>query len=508
MSDVIAKKLLAEARRRNRFAEVAASSANTLFAQQRAVFDSGSKRIVLKPGRRAGKTRTVLPIALRAAARFPGSIIPVLERTLACNSAKTFWKNLQAFNDANNLGIEFRHTVKDAILPNGSHIQIFGVDTLELADKLRGEKFPVWIVDEAGTFRPFVLEYLVDECLSPGTMDYDGQGYLVGTPSRRKEGYWFERCHDPEWEQHHWTMLDNIEYGELPYQKSREWREGAMKEEILAKGFLPRAEWNDRPAHEVVKACQHPTFLREYMGIWIDFAEDLMYEYDPARNVIDRLPVPDPKKPWRYGLSIDLGFNDPTAFVITATREDDPYIYVVESQEQVHMIPSQIAAQIERYKMAYGYFNFIVADTGGGGKMAVEEMNRKYGLNILPAQKTAKMVYVEHLNGDFRTGRVQLVNSTNQELTSGLYMLPLNEEKTDADPDYADHLPDALLYGHRQWNVARVGWEGQFEPPTRGSALWLAQREEEEEQLADRLAEKIAPAADDDFPAWLLDELE
>lgn len=504
---VQAKRLLAEAQRRNKFAVAAEASSRTLFAQQRAVYDSRAKRVVLKPGRRAGKTRTILPIALRAAARFPGSIIPVLERTLACNAAKAFWKNLQAFNDAHDLGIEFRHTIKDATLPNGSHIQIYGVDTLELADKLRGEAFPIWVVDEAGTFRPHVLEYLVDECLSPGTMDYDGQGYLVGTPSQRKEGYWYERCHDPEWEQHHWTLLDNIEYGQMPYQKSRAWREEALKEEILAKGFLPREPWAAADAMAVIEACDHPKFRREFMGEWIDHIEDLMYEYHPDRNLTDRLPITDHRHPWRYGLSIDLGFNDPTAFVITGTREGDPYIYVIESMEHEHMIPSQIAAQIERYRMSYGYFQFIVADTGGGGKMAVEEMNRKYGCGIIPAQKTAKMVFVEHLNGDFRTGRLQLVKSTNQELAACLYMLPLNEAGDDAHPDYSDHLPDALLYGHRQWNVARVGWESGYEPPTPGSPRWVEAQIEAEEAHGDRLAAATDPA-EEDFPAWLLDELE
>lgn len=492
-----AQQLLAEAQRRNQFIAAVEATSKGLFAQQKAAYDSKAKRIVLKAGRRSGKTQTVLPIALRAAARFPGSIIPVLERTLACNAAKAFWKNLQAFDAKYKLGIEFRHTVKEAIMPNGSRIQIFGVDTLELADKLRGEGFPVIIVDEAGTFRSHVLEYLISEAVRAGLMDYDGQLYLAGTPSQRRTGYWFERCHDPEYEQHHWTVLNNIEYGQMPYQKSLKWRQEALKELILSEGFLPRADWDTADPEAVIAACDHPKFLREYMGLWVDHVEELMYEFHPDRNVLDRLPATDAKHPWRYGLGIDLGYNDPTAFTVTATREDDPYIYVVESMERREMIPSTIAAQIDRYKMAYGYFNFIVGDTGGSGKLAVEEMNRKYGCGIIPAQKTAKLVYVDHLNGDLRTGKLKIIKSTNADLIEDLFMLPWNEEKTDAHEDADDHLPDSLLYNHRQWNTARVGWD--FEPPEVGSEKWVAMMLEEEEVVGDKLQYALEVHEDEGF---------
>lgn len=485
-----AQKLLLEAKRRNAFTAAVDATSAGLFKQQRAAFDSKSKRVVLKAGRRSGKTQTVLPIVLRAAARFPGSLIPVLERTLACNAAKAFWKNLQAFDSKYELGIEFRHTVKEATLPNGTRIQVYGVDTLELADKLRGEGFPIAVVDEAGTFRSHVLEYLISEAVNPGLMDYDGQLYLAGTPAPRREGYWFDRCHDESYEQHHWTVLDNTEYGQLPYQRSLAWRQEALKELILAEGFLePKEKWLDVDPATVIAACQHPKFLREYMGLWIDHVEELMYEFHPDRNIIHRLPEAEYSRPWRYGMGIDLGYNDPTAFTITATRERDPYVYVVESMERREMIPSTIAAQIERYKMAYGYFHFIVGDTGGSGKLAVEEMNRKYGCGIIPAQKTAKLVYVDHLNGDFRTGRVQVVKSTNEDLISNLWALPWNDKHTDAHTDFDDHLPDSLLYNHRQWNVARVGWE--FEAPVIGSPKWVAAMEELEEVRGDDLQRQL-----------------
>jgi hypothetical protein len=471
-----------------------------LFALQKQVYDSRAKRVVIKAGRRGGKTEVAMPIAVRAAAKFPGSTIPVLELTLTSSAAISFWKALQNFDAKHKLGIDFKHTYKTATMPNGSRIQLYGCGTIELVDKLRGEPYPVVVGDELGTWRSHVAEYAVREVLPPSLMDYDGQLYLIGTPSPRREGFWFDRCHDTEWEQHHWTMLDNSKYGKLPYQHSLEWRQKELAEEIFRSKYLPREEYAHLSAVEIIAACDHPKFLREYMGQWVDHIEALMYEFAPARNVIDRMPEADPRRPWRYGLGIDLGFNDPTAFTVTASRERDPYIYVVESYQATHMIPSQCAAQIDRLKMQYGYFHFIVADTGGAGKLAVEEMNRKYSCGIIPAQKTAKLVYVEHLNGDLRTGRLQIVKATNQDLIADLYTLPWNEDRTDAG-EGADHLPDSLLYNHRQWNVAREGWE--FEAPRPGEAAYTRMILEAEEKLGDDLQAALTAGADEREDAFL-----
>ncbi len=506
-----AKALLREAARRDRFMGAVEEAARGLFDRQRAAYNSTAKRIVLKAGRRSGKTQTALPIALRAAAKFPGAVVPVFERTLGCAAAQAFWKALISFDAQHKLGIEFRHTVKEAIMPNRARVQLFGVDTLELADKARGEPYPVAIADELGTFRSFVAQYLVEEVLTASMIDYDGSIVLIGTPGPRKDiaDYWYRVNHNVGedgtpmmhgWEQHHWTLLDNPELGKQEYQRSREWREEYLKQLIFQNGWAD-PKYVDLPAANVINLCDHPKFRRELMGEWVDNFGDRVYEFKPGLNSLPQLPPTTVQRPWRYGLSIDLGFNDPTAFVVTATRERDPNIYVVESLERPHLIPSSIATQIERMQLHYGRFRFIVADTGGGGKMAVEEMNTKFGLGIIAANKTSKLVYIDHLNGEFLTGRLQIVRPTNHELMNDLSVLPWNDKRTDVDERYDDHLPDALLYGFRQWNVMRAGL-GEFDPPSPGSAEWFRRMEELEEQHADELSAKDGKRAQpgDEWP--------
>src|SRR5262245_2066963 len=162
----------------------------SLFPAQRAFVLSPAKRKENHAGRRSGKTNALVPGALRIAHKYPGCTIPVFERTLTCTAAEAFWKLLQEFDDKFKLGIKFHHTLKPATLPNESNVSLLGADTIEAADKHRGDKHPLVIVDEAGTYRSKVLEYLLTDVAEPATMDLDGEIWVVGTPGLVPAGAW------------------------------------------------------------------------------------------------------------------------------------------------------------------------------------------------------------------------------------------------------------------------------------------------------------------------------
>lgn len=509
--------LLKETARRDAFTKGVGKMADDLFDLQRKVYDSKAKRIHLGPGRRGGKTTVAPAVVLRAAAKFPRTLIPVCQRALTTAATSTFWREMQEANDRYDLGMTFRHTVKEATCPNGARVQLFGVDTLELADKLRGEAYPAVFVDECGTYRSHVLEFLIDDVLKAAFADYDGVLYTAGTPGpkRDKKSYWYRVSQGDlaaAYEHHHWTCLENPELGKQKYQRSRAWREKWLSEQCIISGWMggdisPNGKvWADEPPAYVIAECKHPKFLREFMGQWVDSFTDAFYEYTEG-CLIGALPETNDARPWRYGLSIDLGYNDPTAFVVTATRAQDPRVYVIESFQKTGMIPSTIAVQIARYQMAYGTFHFIVADTGGGGKMAVEEMNAKYQLAIQAAKKPGKMVYREHVNGDFRTGAIAIVRATNEDLIADLAALRLNDQQSDAHPDDADHLPDAFLYGHRHWTEWSRGLEGlgilEQDAPKPFSAEWWRLQDVLEEQRAERISAELQKTdEDEELSSW------
>ena len=48
--------------------------------------------------------------------------------------------------------------------------------------------------------------------------------------------------------------------------------------------------------------------------------------------------------------------------------------------------------------------------------MVVEEMSKRFSLNILPAQKRAKHDHIELLNSDFKKGKLQILDTEENQL--------------------------------------------------------------------------------------------
>jgi Terminase RNaseH-like domain len=453
--------ILAERRKRAAFPEAVQAVLTSLFERQAAFVHSPAKRKVIFAGRRAGKTHGLAARAFQAAEQFPGQTIPVFERTLTCVAADTFWSLLQEFDTKFKLGMKFHHTLRTAGLKNGATVTLLGADTIEACDKHRGGKFPVAFVDEAGTFRSKVLEYLVLEVLEPATIDYDGEIIVSGTPGLAPTGFFYGLTHAPGWEGHHWTLLENPTLGPegLDDAARARWRVSWLA------ALRTRHGWTE----------QTPRYMREYLGLWTGSVDDRVYAFERGRNVVVELPDRGDKE-WVYVLAMDLGFNDPTAFVVLAKLPDDPYIYIVESYEQVGLIPSAVAAHVERLRARYNFMS-IVADTGGYGKAVAEEMVQRYGIPVKAAAKRDKRVYIEHMNGDLMSGRMKYLSRTNTELIEDTLLLPWNDEHDDSERGYRDHLPDAVLYGQRELR----SWDqslGERDAPEPGSDEWYRKEEQ------------------------------
>ena len=128
---------------------------------------------------------------------------------------------------------------------------------------------------------------------------------------------------------------------------------------------------------------------------------------------------------------------------------------MVETQKYTGFTAEDIAKKIQYLDATY-QFTRIVADTGGLGKMVVEEMSKRYSLDILPAQKRQKHDHIELLNSDLKKGKVLIAEvPENQELIDELELLEWDMtemlkgryiEKADCE----NHAADALLYVWRE----------------------------------------------------------
>ena len=205
--------------------------------------------------------------------------------------------------------------------------------------------------------------------------------------------------------------------------------------------------------------------------------------FNKVRNLVDDLPDVD----WHYALGVDLGFVDATAFVIIGWSEALAESYIVFTQKFTHLTSDDIARKIRWLDTEYE-FERIVADTGGLGKMVVEEMSKRYSLDILPAQKRQKHDHIELLNSDFKKGKLLIVdNDENRELIDELELLEwdLNERTKGRFVERADcqnHASDAMLYVWRE-SLAFLH-QAEALQPLLGSDEWFRAEEKRMEESA------------------------
>jgi hypothetical protein len=341
------------------------------------------------------------------------------------------WNDLRRDSNQFGLGLEFVETMKIAKCPNGSQIGIVGIDKLDETEKARGDAHPFALIDEAGTFRPAVLRVLVQDVVRPALVDFGGSMWQIGTPNPTCSGPFFDACvgQDSQYTVFSWDMLQN------PHIKDPAGEMAAVRREF---------GWSELDA----------AYRREWLGEWCFSSESQVYAYDPDKNHC----APVTEEFDHYVVGIDLGYIDSTAVVVLGFNDRDERIWVVESHKQDKLVPSDVAALVRRY---YDRFDpsAVVADTGGLGRALVEEMRQRYAIPIKAAQKRNKHAYIELMNGDFRTGRIQVEPTRNGDLLTEWRLLQWEELSRRHGANYRhwriseacdDHLADASLYAWRE----------------------------------------------------------
>lgn len=425
-----------------------------LFSSQRKFVNDPSRLVAAKCSRRAGKSHGAAAKLANCALQFPGST-PLYVTMARERSKQIIWPALQELSDLYDLGMEFKLHTGEVRFPNGSTILMSGAGSKREVEKCRGLKYPVVVIDEAQVFSKDLFDYMVDEVFSPAVLDYRGQIVATGTPNAACAGAFFDITTGIEdgWSVHEWTLKDNPHlFKSVPDEN----RVGQSHEELLDEELrliCKRRGWTR----------QHPGFLREYLGMWVRDDSDLVFAIDPSNIYIPSL---DLGVSWEYVLGVDVGFEDPMAFVVLAYSEDTGQVVAVESYTEEHMIPSQAAAEVERLMGRYPIQEVIV-DTGGAGKGYAEEMKQRWNLPIEAAKKTDKAVYLEYLNGDLRSGSLKVLSSC-RSLVQEMSLLQWNSRKKDRgifdyDKSFADHQCDALLYG---WRKCRHHWYDASHNPT------------------------------------------
>lgn len=426
-----------------------------LFDKQLALLDDPSRNKAALCTRRAGKTSTWSRYAVITCIRKPNSIVRIWAQS-RLRAKELMWNECKDVCSRHRISVKTHDTELRITFENRSEIRLVGADHDHSAQKKRGDKTTLEVVLEAQSFGPF-LETLVEDVVEPSTFDTLGTVCLEGTPGPVPTGYffWVTGGNDVEsrwvspgvamksnedsdvqvlkgknWSCHRWSVLDNPH---LPH---------AAKEIAAVK---KRKGWTDA----------HPRYLREYKGRWVIDLGSLFYKYDAKRNSYNIEDVKPWGPGWTHVLGWDIGFNDAMALVVWGWHENSPTLYECASWSESRVTSESVVAKINEYQ---GRFNVIkmVADTGGGGRLFVEEVQKRYGLSFEAAKKTEKFEHATLMNDDFIAGRIKTLPGS--AYTGHVSILTVDPDwdpstgkppKEDPSTHHLTHTCDAGLYAWR-----------------------------------------------------------
>lgn len=387
---------------------------------------------------------------------------------LTRQSAKDIiWKDVMGdINRRFKLGLHPHLTELSLTAPNGSIISVTGVDADENEmNKLLGRKYRLVVIDEASLYTVDLIK-LVYGILKPAMSDQGGTIVLSGTSSNFARGLFYEvtrmlngqtkgvfKCKD--WSVHAWTTHDN------PY-NARQWQEELDEIE------------RDRPLFK-----ETPLYKQWYLNQWVVDADKLCYKFDEKKNLYTELPPLDPQG-WTYVLGVDLGWEDDTAFVLSAFHANLDKLFIVDSFNKKFMTLPQVELKIKEYMNGKRPPSRIIID--GSAKQSIETMRTRTQIPFEFADKLGKESFIELLNSDLIQEKIKIhytLSPLINEMMSLVWQTEGDKVKIPKKehPALPNHLCDAMLYN---W---RMSFHYHAEPATKvipiGSKDWYQQQSEE-----------------------------
>ena len=399
-------------------------------AQQR-MFDCDASVAAANAGRRGGKTVEGACELIEPARTFPNSLCVYLSLT-SRSARRIMWPVLkETLRGLHMEDVRLNEHTMEATFPNGSIIVLAGTDDLRTIESWRGTKLRVVVVDEAGS-QPVFLEYLLWDILKPALSDLRGKLRVIGTPSPRMTGHWFDMTGEqssmgiPVFR---WTMLDNPHFPDP---------EGYLASVLAERGWT----------------ADHPTYRREYHAEWCDDPGALVYPFDLHRNQVSSLPTVSPnglplrEADWRHTIGADVGVVDACAFSVTACHPllTDDYIVFVE--KRTGMLTDQFRKRLVEIRDLYKPARRPRVDTGGMGKVYAEDCTRR-GVAVEPAEKREKEANIRLFRDRLLAGRTKVLEGKCDPLLDEWASLGWDADRRLPSDDHDDHAADATLYSWR-----------------------------------------------------------
>ena len=466
--------------------------------QQRFLKDR-SKRKSLRVPRRGGKSFAMSSNALLIGEEIPGARILIISLTLK-STKENFWNGpggIKWQNHLYKLGLKYNETDYVWHHLNGSRGRLAGAETRADMEYLRGAaaEADVVIIDECKSFAPALLTELIRDVIEPGLMTRGGILIMGGTPGSIPVGEFYAATQPGIRKDANNPKSKDTCY---PYTKTRTDKIWSLHTWTIADNVAKPDQWNDALENKQSRETSDsdPRWRREYLGEWVTDSFELVYAYakcksagkcfwTPNRTKDNPCGLPLPLSQWRLIMGLDFGYEDMNAIVVAAYSEISKELRHVYDFKQNHMTIDKFGAEIQHTVSLFGEPDVIVGDKGSlGGVLYVQELQSRFGISVIEAEKREKFDHIELLNSDFYSDRVQIIY--NSDLDHELCGLQWDLEKDSKErlirtgklrenPSCANHLSDALLY---LWRYCYHYWAVAEEVRIIvGSAEWWKDRE-------------------------------
>jgi hypothetical protein len=395
-----------------------AATIRGLFPKQRDYVMCPEPIITNHAARRSGKSAGNVRRLIRKAGRYPDGLSFFGAKDIK-TCKRIIGPTVREVSKEFNLGVKWSSQDSAFIFPNGYQLWLIGLSEDGEADKLRGAAHGLveGVIDECSTIPDEVLKYAVLDCALPALGENGGRLALSGTPGALMQGFFYEQCQARK--NFHWDPRDNP-FLKVPGQR---YLENALRNN-------PTWTWNT------------PTFQREYLGIWCEDVDALIYQYLAARNLIYQ---GSEFQEGRTILGVDVGFEDGNGYTVSRSQPpNNPEIHILRSYEKRHQKLPAMAAEIESLRRHYGC-NHVFIDEGNNGLM-VSKTLQEMGIPCQPTPKGLKRPRIEVVRGGLAAGTIKVVRGQCDTLVGEWGMLPWNEKRTDADERYSNECSDSAIY--------------------------------------------------------------
>lgn len=414
---------------------------------------------------------------------------------------------------------------------NGSIGYLLGCEDDEQLEVIRGLEADLYLIDECKSFQPGKLAKLIDDIIEPQRGSRDGRLMMIGTPGFIAAGPFYEATCLKATQS---VKMDDGSIAEMPYAVQAGTKDpwGRTPDEDLlwslhtwplsANGSKPgKKSWAAAQKQKRAKrwADDHPTWQREYLGMWTISSEGQVFSYSAYRAQCTWTPAPATDTnplglpmehgPWRLVGGLDIGYEAPTAFVICAYSAQLRQLRHVFDFSGRHMKTHEIAAMVNQAQRKFGKIERIYADMANLGVAMADELINDYGLPLEKAEKRNKNDYIEMVNSAFSLGEVLIIPGTTLETQLLTVAWDIDEEyerkdmstkenmarlsKLVEDKSIPNDSTDAFLYLYRG-SLHRFGKTKKVAEAEKGTEEWLVAQEKKARDQFRKELEKQAKA--------------